>query len=625
MNTTVDEGIALARAVCAAVAATDRVEVAVLPPFTHLWAIHSVLEGTGVRLGAQDVYWKDAGAFTGEISPAMLAGWCDLALVGHSERRHIFGERDDEVGKKFVAALAHGLQVILAVGETSDERDDGRTFDVVDRQLDAVFAELARSAGDGRLGDRLRAGVGDRDRSHRDAGAGAGGCRAHQAPCACTLPRRLAASPLRRQRHRRPTPRRCSAKPDIDGALVGGVSLRAEEFGVIVAAAEAAARARDARLAARHERGTSLRARHPRRLGIQRWTRTATPLPRHARPSSTRSRAGAPHTTVDASGEAVGLPPGQQGNSEVGHLTIGAGRLIYQPLSRIHRAIADGSFYENAAMCAAVDRARDRGSALHCLGLISPGGVHSHQDHAVAVAELARRRGLNAVWFHAFLDGRDEPPTSAAGFVHSLRRAAARASESGRSRRFPAGTSRWTGTGAGTARSERTTSSRARVTAPPPTRSPTSGRSTPRASPTNSSPPVSILHEGRRVRIEDGDSIIFFNFRPDRARQLSHALVDADFDGFSRSRVLRDVDLVTFTEYERDLDAAGGIPARGRAAHARRGGQRRGAAPVPRRRDREVRARHVLHQRRARGRVRRRGAPARPVAAGARPTTPFLR
>ena len=169
MNTTVDEGLALARAVCTAVSGIDQVDVAVLPPFTHLWAIHAVLEGTGVRLGAQDVFWKDSGAFTGEISPTMLAGWCDLALVGHSERRHIFGERDDEVGKKFVASLAHGLQVIVAVGETSDERDAGSTFAVVDRQLDAVLAELEGSPSRRRLGDRLRAGLGDRHRPDRNA------------------------------------------------------------------------------------------------------------------------------------------------------------------------------------------------------------------------------------------------------------------------------------------------------------------------------------------------------------------------------------------------------------------------------------------------------------------------
>ncbi len=265
------------------------------------------------------------------------------------------------------------------------------------------------------------------------------------------------------------------------------------------------------------------------------------------------------HTTVDASGEAVGLPAGQQGNSEVGHLTIGAGRLIYQPLSRIHRAIADGSFYGNAAMCAAVDRARDRGSALHCLGLISPGGVHSHQDHALAVAELARRRGLNAVWFHAFLDGRDEPPSSGAGFVHTFVEqlggvgVGAMASVSGRYYAMDRDR-RWdriqrayeviAGAGDGTA-----TDPIAYI------------RSQYTAGVTDEFvPPASILHEGRRVRIEDGDSIIFFNFRPDRARQLSHALVDADFDSFPRSRVLRDVDMITFTEYERDLDAEVAFP-----------------------------------------------------------------
>jgi 2,3-bisphosphoglycerate-independent phosphoglycerate mutase len=266
-----------------------------------------------------------------------------------------------------------------------------------------------------------------------------------------------------------------------------------------------------------------------------------------------------PHTVVDASGEAVGLPPGQQGNSEVGHLTIGAGRLIYQPLSRINRAIDDGSFFANPALCATVDRARDRGAALHCLGLISPGGVHSRQDQAVAVAELARRRGLDRVWFHAFLDGRDEPPTSAgrfvATFVASLRGVGVGAVASVAGRYYAMDRDRrWdrtqrayeviAGAGNGTA-TDAVAYIEAQYAA---------------GSTDEFVAPASIVQEGRRVRIDDGDSIIFFNFRPDRARQLSHALIDPDFDGFTRSRVLRDVELVTFTEYERDLDARVAFP-----------------------------------------------------------------
>jgi 2,3-bisphosphoglycerate-independent phosphoglycerate mutase len=266
-----------------------------------------------------------------------------------------------------------------------------------------------------------------------------------------------------------------------------------------------------------------------------------------------------PHSEVDASGEAVGLPPGQQGNSEVGHLTIGTGRLIYQPLSRINRAIADGSFYENPTLCAAVDRARERGATVHCLGLISPGGVHSRQDHAVALAELARRRGLDSVWFHVFLDGRDEPPTSAVEFVRTFVSAldgvgaGAIASVSGRyfamdrDRRWDRTERAYeviAGAGDGTA-----TDAVAYI------------ESQYASGVTDEFvPPVSILHDGSRVRIEDGDSMIFFNFRPDRARQLSHALVDRDFDGFPRSKVLQDVDLVTFTEYERDLEARVAFP-----------------------------------------------------------------
>jgi 2,3-bisphosphoglycerate-independent phosphoglycerate mutase len=266
-----------------------------------------------------------------------------------------------------------------------------------------------------------------------------------------------------------------------------------------------------------------------------------------------------PHTTVDASGEAVGVPPGQQGNSEVGHLTIGAGRLIHQPLVAINRAVENGSFYENPVLREAVDRARDRGAALHCLGLISPGGVHSHQDHAVAVAELARRRGLNSVWFHAFLDGRDEPPASAAGFVRSFIDAldavgvGAIASVSGRYFAMDRDR-RWD-------RIQRAYETIAGESDDVAVDAVTYIEVQYANGVTDEFvPPVSILIDGRRIRIEDGDSVIFFNFRPDRARELSHALVDADFDGFPRSRVLRDVELVTFTEYERDLDARVAFP-----------------------------------------------------------------
>ncbi len=266
-----------------------------------------------------------------------------------------------------------------------------------------------------------------------------------------------------------------------------------------------------------------------------------------------------PNTLVAASGEAVGLPRGQQGNSEVGHLTLGAGRVIYQPLSRINRAIADQSFYNNGVLCAAVDRAKERGRALHCLGLISPGGVHSHQDHAVALAELARRRGLGDVWFHVFTDGRDEPPSSAAGFmqtfVEDLDRVGVGRIASVSGRYFAMDRDkRWdriqraynviVGDGNGVAADPLAyieSQYAANVT-------------------DEFIPPMSILARGERIRIKDGDSVVFFNFRPDRARQLSHALVDEHFGGFERSPVLHEIGFVTFVEYERGLRAGVAFP-----------------------------------------------------------------
>jgi 2,3-bisphosphoglycerate-independent phosphoglycerate mutase len=272
-------------------------------------------------------------------------------------------------------------------------------------------------------------------------------------------------------------------------------------------------------------------------------------------PAMDRMMSAWPWTTLGASGEAVGLPEGQQGNSEVGHLIIGAGRVILQPLSRINRAISDGSFFENPALCDAVDSALERGTALHCLGLVSPGGVHSDQEHAVALADLARRRGLDRVWVHAFTDGRDEPPTSAAGylrrFVDDLGGIGCGqvASVVGRYYAMDRDT-RWdrterayeqlVGDGDGVAADAVVYIEAQYATGVT----------------DEFLPPVSIVPDGgERVRIDDGDSVVFFNFRPDRARQLSHALVDSDFAGFERSRVLEDLRFVTFTEYARDLAA----------------------------------------------------------------------
>jgi triosephosphate isomerase len=236
MNTTVAEGTALAGAVVAAVAGASGVDIAVLPPFTHLWPVRSVLAGSGVLLGAQDVFWEDSGAFTGEISPSMLEGLCDLALVGHSERRHLFGERDDAVARKFGAALAHGLRVILAAGETGDERDAGQTFAVVERQLDAVFStlDLPPPGDDFVIAYEPVWAIGTgRTASPDQAQEVIAHIKAHLCPRFLQAPPRV----LYGGSVTATNAASLFAERDIDGALVGGASLRAEEFAAIVAAA----------------------------------------------------------------------------------------------------------------------------------------------------------------------------------------------------------------------------------------------------------------------------------------------------------------------------------------------------------------------------------------------------
>ena len=234
MNTTVEEGVRLAEAVRLGTEGVEGVEVAVLPPFTHLRPVYDEIGHSHVQLGAQDVFWETRGAFTGEVSPLMLAGWCEHALVGHSERRHVMGETDAEVGRKFAAALAAGLHGILAVGELEEERDTGESFAVVDRQLHAALQFLT----DPLTPDRYVI-------AYEPCWAIGTGRTAtpEQAHEMCDhikqwLTERTGAAP-RVLYGGSVTPDNAAslfAETAVDGALVGGASLRADQFASIVAA-----------------------------------------------------------------------------------------------------------------------------------------------------------------------------------------------------------------------------------------------------------------------------------------------------------------------------------------------------------------------------------------------------
>lgn len=273
-------------------------------------------------------------------------------------------------------------------------------------------------------------------------------------------------------------------------------------------------------------------------------------------PRLDKLRARWPHTTVEASGEAVGLPAGQQGNSEVGHLTIGSGRIIRQPLSRQHHAIDSGIFYENEVLIEAIEIAKQRGKALHIIGLVSPGGVHSHSNGALALVRLAKNLELTNVHVHAFTDGRDTPPMSSLAHIEEFEAELAAigngrvASVAGRYYAMDRD-NRWE-------RVELAYEMLTGETHPTiPNLKEHIAASYKKGETDEFLRPVSIAHQAQdRTRIEDGDVVVLFNFRPDRARQLSHALVDKKFDGFKRRRVISDLHFVSFTEYDKDL----GVP-----------------------------------------------------------------
>ena len=278
-----------------------------------------------------------------------------------------------------------------------------------------------------------------------------------------------------------------------------------------------------------------------------------------------------PHARLQASGEAVGLPVGQMGNSEVGHLNIGAGRPVLQDLPRIDAAIADGSFFERPALLEACRRARDGHGRLSVVGLVGPGGVHAHDRHIAALAELARRERVPAFRLHALLDGRDTPPRSAHEFVPALEarlRSAhpdARIASVGGRYYAMDRDKRWDRTEAGFDAIVHGVGERAPTALAAIERSYAAGVSDEFVRPTVIDPPAAAGHGPGDGPLHDGEPIIHANFRADRARQLTHALADPSFDAFDRAApdgrpAPRDLLVVTMTEYEADLPVLVAFP-----------------------------------------------------------------
>ena len=258
--------------------------------------------------------------------------------------------------------------------------------------------------------------------------------------------------------------------------------------------------------------------------------------------------ASTPGSTLEASGRAVGLPPGQMGNSEVGHLNLGAGRVVDQDITRIDKAVEDGSLFENAALRAAVAHAQANGSTLHLMGLVSDGGVHSHLAHLGALLDLAAREGLgpDRVVVHAFTDGRDTAPDGGAGYLEEVQ-AAIEAAGVGvvgsvvgrywamdRDRRWD--------------RTERAYRLLTEGEGAPFVDASAYLRQSYADGVTDEFVEPGTLDDGHGTRIESGDAVVFFNFRSDRGRQLTQAFTEADFDGFDRGPLL-DLHYLTMTPY----------------------------------------------------------------------------
>lgn len=268
------------------------------------------------------------------------------------------------------------------------------------------------------------------------------------------------------------------------------------------------------------------------------------------KPNIDKLRKICPVSHIDASGAAVGLPDGQMGNSEVGHTNIGAGRIVYQKLTKITKSIEDGDFFSIPEFTEAIENVKKNNSKLHIMGLLSDGGVHSHQRHLYGLLELAKRKGLdNNVFIHAFMDGRDTLPASGEGYIQELQEKMKEkgvgkiATLSGRYYAMDRD-KRWD-------RVEKAYNALVRgegVLAKDPIQAIEESYQQEIFDEFVVPTVITDANDQPLAKIESGDSVIFFNFRPDRARQLTRAIVDDKFDGFKTDKL--DIDFVCMTEYD---------------------------------------------------------------------------
>jgi 2,3-bisphosphoglycerate-independent phosphoglycerate mutase len=530
-------------------------DVAIAPPFTALAAASAALEGSRVALAAQNVHWERSGAFTGEISTPMLVELgVRYVIVGHSERRQYFGETDETVNKRTRAALDAGLTPIVCVGESLSERESGDAKQRVVEQTRAALeglsdAEVARvvmayepiwAIGTGRNcdaddADETMSAIRGSVPGLRDANILYGGS---------VKTENIGAY---------------AAKLNINGGLVGGASLDPEGFvALILAAHPAPPLALAPAPEPEPEPEPEPKTYRPVVLAVlDGWgCRDAThgnaiaaaKLP-HWRAFFDRY----PWTTLEASGEAVGLPKGVMGNSEVGHMNMGSGRVVPQGVTIIDQDIASGDFSRNETLQQAIADVQRTGGRLHLMGLLSDGQVHSSITHLITLIDAAAEADV-PFEVHVFLDGRDTPPRSAERYVEQLESALAKV---GRTGAIATVTGRYYAMDRDQ-RWERTQLAYDLLTRSAATYHEDDALSAVRAGYARGEDdeflaPTTV---GLARPIRDGDALIFINFRPDRARQLTAALnagarayKSAEFTHFPVERY-DDLFFATMTQYE---------------------------------------------------------------------------